>query len=122
MRFVGVGALNTACMYALFVALVALGVHRTVALAADYVGGVLLGYALQRRWTFADRDGAPGSGVRYLVVYVAIFAANALLLELFVRGFGLRPAVAQVPALVIAMAGSYVLQRSWVFRPARDGS
>lgn len=116
-RFVLVGGFNTACMYALFVALVALGVHHTLALTADYAGGLLLGYALNRGWTFADRDGVPGSRTRYFAVYLMIYGVNAGLLELGVRGFELAPAIAQLPALAIATGTSYVLQRMWVFRP-----
>jgi putative flippase GtrA len=92
-------------MYALFVALVALGVHHTLALTADYAGGLLLGYALNRGWTFADRDGVPGSRTRYFAVYLMIY------------GVELAPAIAQLPALAIATGTSYVLQRMWVFRP-----
>lgn len=116
-RFVLVGGFNTACMYALFVGLVALGMHHTLALTADYAGGLLLGYALNRGWTFADRDGVPGSRTRYFAVYLAIYAVNAGLLELGVTGLELVPAVAQLPALAIATALSYILQRTWVFRP-----
>ncbi|MCA8980306.1 MAG: GtrA family protein [Planctomycetes bacterium] len=116
-RFVLVGGFNTACMYALFVLLVALGVHHALALVADYAGGLLLGYALNRGWTFADRDGVPGSRARYFAVYLLIYGVNAGLLEVGVRGLHLAPALAQLPALAIATGTSYLLQRVWVFRP-----
>jgi putative flippase GtrA len=112
-----VGTLNTAACYALFAALVHWGGwHYHWALAADYAFGILLGYALHRTSTFADRMHVERAFGKYAIAVVATFAANFILLDAIVRAQWLAPLAAQALAMGTVTLGSYWAQKQWVFR------
>ncbi len=112
-----VGTLNTAICYALFAALVQLCAwHYQLALAADYAFGILLGYALHRVSTFADRNQLRQAFGKYVVTLAATFLANFLLLDLIVRSRLLEPIAAQGVAMIAVTLASYLPQKHWVFR------
>ncbi len=118
-RFVmygAVGAVNTAICYLFFVGLVHwCRWHHHPALAADYVFGVGLGYALHRRSTFADRRHLRNALSKYTITLVLTFVANFLLLDALVRGAFLEPLAAQAVAMTVATLVSYSVQSRWVF-------
>lgn len=115
--FGAVGTLNTIVCYALFVALVhGIGLHYDLALAADYGFGILVGYALHRFSTFADRTHVRRAFGKYTVTLVATFAANLVLLDAIVRNRWLDPLAAQAVAMITVTLASYGAQKHWVFR------
>lgn len=119
LKFVVSGGAKTVAMYGLYWLLVEIGLHYQIALIADYVGGVLLGYVLQRFWTFRSH-GRPSRGFeKYLLVNVLIYVSNSILLGLGVEVLRLDEQLAQIPALALVTVASYLLQRFWVFRPRR---
>jgi putative flippase GtrA len=116
--FLVAGALNTLICYALFTALVH-GAHwrYDLALAADYGLGVVLGYALQRCTTFADRTPTARTAPKYVAAYAVTFAVNLVVLHALVQWSRLDPLVAQAASLFVVTVASYTLQKRWVFSP-----
>jgi putative flippase GtrA len=119
-RFVvygAVGALNTAICYLLFAALVDwCGWHHHLALAADYAFGIVLGYALHRTATFADRLRLKHAFQKYAITLALTFVANFALLDAIVRAQLLGTLAGQAVAMTIATLVSYGVQQRWVFR------
>lgn len=128
-RFLITGGSNTAITFALYALMVSRGVDYNLALAIVYVVGITLGFLANRLWTFAiDTNTSAGSAqesttksastqfAKYLLVYVLIFIANLLALNLLVQGFKLNPILSQVFALGFSTVCSYFLQKSWVFK------
>lgn len=119
-RFVvygAVGALNTAVCYLLFAALVDwCGWHHHLALAADYAFGIVLGYALHRASTFADRRRLRRAFEKYAITLVLTFAGNFALLDAIIRAELLGILAGQAVAMTVATLVSYGVQRQWVFR------
>ena len=105
-RFLGAGVVNTAFGYALYAALVALGAHPQVALAMQFLIGVIWNYSIHARYVF----GISGYGrlPLYFMAYVAVYAFNALLLQ-SLTGIGLDPYTAQFIALIPTVILSFVL-------------
>ena len=81
-----VGTANTLVCYALYVALLKL-LHwnYNLALVADYGFGIVLGYALHRFSTFADRTHIRGAFGNYTVTLISCFFVNLVLLDAMVR-------------------------------------
>ena len=81
-----VGTANTLVCYALYVALLKL-LHwdYNLALVADYGFGIVLGYALHRFSTFADRTHIRGAFGKYTVTLISSFFVNLALLDAMVR-------------------------------------
>ena len=115
-KFLIVGVVNTALIYALYVALVYAGMHYNFALCLDYLGGILTGYLLNRRWTFRHHGRTCESFLKYCATYGVVFSLNMLLLNLLVRLGLLGPALGQLVALSVVTVISFLLQNFWVFR------
>lgn len=116
LRFLIVGSANTVATYALYVLLLNLGLHYRVAITLDYVVGILVGFALNRWWTFKNKAHPGKTLARYALCYVGVFIANFILLSGFVELAHMEEWLAQIPAIGIATILSYIGQRAWVFR------
>jgi len=116
-----VGALNTAVCYALYAALIqVLGWNHNLALVADYAFGAVLGFVAHRIATFSDRAHVKRAFSKYLTALMVLFALNLAVLDGIVESGLLEPMGAQLVAMLLVTAVSYVLQRQWVFRSHDD--
>jgi len=77
LRFGAVGLLNTALGYTVILAGLALGLGDIISNATGYAAGLVLGFFLNRQWTFISADGfRPGTALRYGIVFVAAYSVN----------------------------------------------
>ncbi|AGB48211.1 putative membrane protein [Mesorhizobium australicum WSM2073] len=77
LRFGAVGLLNTALGYCLILAGLKLGLGDIAANMTGYAGGLVLGFFLNRRWTFGRAGGfRSGTAVRYALAFVVAYTAN----------------------------------------------
>ncbi len=114
-RFGPVGGVNTVVTYGVYVWIILLGVHYNTALACEYVVGIVLGYLLNRIWTFSDRVHLEHPFKKYIATYAGVFLINLVFLNALVW-LSIHPLPAQVVALGLATLASYLLQRNWVFK------
>lgn len=87
--------------------------------AAIVAGGIglLVGFVLNRAWTFRSDDPAVlRQAVRYATVHVAAVGAGALVLVALVEGTKLDPVAGQALAIVLVAPSSFLVQRAWTFR------
>lgn len=116
-RFALVGALCFALTLATFSALRALGVHYIVAGPAGYAAGVILGFHLNRTWTFGAHHGsARRQAARFVVVSAMGVGLNAVLLHLFVEIAGLAELAAEVVTVACIAPVTFTVNRRWAFR------
>jgi putative flippase GtrA len=118
MRFGLVGASG----YVVNIAVYALCVHP---LAIDYRASATLAFLAavtnnfwwNRHWTFRARAGHAGfQAARFLVVSLAAFGLNLVLLQLLVVAAGLPKVPAQAIAVLLAMPANFLGNRLWTFR------
>ncbi|RWC32310.1 MAG: GtrA family protein [Mesorhizobium sp.] len=77
LRFGAVGLLNTALGYAVILTGLALGFGDIPANATGYAAGLVLGFFLNRQWTFTGADGfRPGTALRYGSVFLVSYGIN----------------------------------------------
>lgn len=131
MRFSAVGALNTAVAYLTFTALVLWGrLAPSAAHAIGWIVGFLNSYALNRRFTFADRSLlASRAFSRFLASNLLVLGASTACVATFASpaaalaqrlgstsdaGYAVLEAVVLVPALAL----NFLLADRWAFRPA----
>jgi putative flippase GtrA len=115
-RFLLVGGLNTLLMYLLYLGLIYIGFHYILALVAEYVCGIVLGFVMNRYWTFASHGRQENSFYRYALTYVGVFMGNLLLLALIVELGLLGPALGQLVAFGLVTVAAFLSQNYWVFR------
>jgi putative flippase GtrA len=117
-RFLLVGALNTAFGYALFAALVLFRLHYALAALVGQILGVLFNFGTTGSIVFGNRD--PRLLVRFVAVYAVHYAAGVALLRLGLAT-GVPVLVTSAATTLPLAAFSFALQRLWVFprhRPA----
>lgn len=106
MRFLMVGIANTGFGYAVYALAVLAGLPPQLALALQFVLGVLWNYRLHARLVFLVTGW--GRLPVYIGAYVLIWAVNALALRLLL-GQGLGPLVAQLAILPFVTVLSWLL-------------
>jgi putative flippase GtrA len=125
--FAVIGAVCTVAYVALFVLLRAVGsaqVANVVALLATAV----VNTAANRRLTFGvrDREGAARAQLQGLLVFALGLALTSGSLTLLHAATARPTRAVEVAVLVVASAAAtvlrFVLLRSWIFRPGRDGA
>jgi len=128
-KFLIAGGSNTAITFALYALLVIYGVNYNLSLTITYVLGIVLGFLINRMWTFASEGNRKGETTsqsnpkststqffQYLLVYGLIFIVNFLILNMLVQVFTLNPIVSQLIGVAASTVCSYFLQRAWVFK------
>lgn len=124
LKFLVAGGINTVVTYLIYVLLVRLGWHYTLALLTEYTIGIIAGYHMNRHWTFAGHGhGSPvRSALKYCVTYGIVFCLNLVLLGLIVELGVLGPIAGQIVVIGTITAISFLLQNFWVFRCAKENS
>jgi putative flippase GtrA len=114
-KFLITGFLNTGVTYLIYLALIARGLDFNLSLAIVYLIGILIGFYLNKFWTFAATSSH--SKFRWYIVLTAIaFIANLTLLNIFV-GLGLfNPKFGQLVSIGIITLLNYYAQKKWVFK------
>ncbi|MEO1109795.1 MAG: GtrA family protein [Pseudomonadota bacterium] len=106
LRFIGAGVINTLFGYAVFSILVWFGAHPQVALAVQFIVGVLWNFQVHGRFVFYVQG--YGRLPHYAVSYVIVYAFNAALLWALLQ-FGFDAYLAQAIALGPTVVLSYGL-------------
>lgn len=120
LRFLLVGAWNTAFGYLAFVGFVAatraLGVSYLYATLPAQIVAILNAYLCHRYITFPDGEGGLWAFLRFNAVYWVLFVVNVGLLAALVDGLGWLPEVAQALLTVLTVVVSYGAHRRFSFR------
>lgn len=112
LRFLAVGALNTAFGYGCFTLLVLLGLHYSLALLLGTVLGVLFNFKTTGSLVFGSRDNR--LLFRFVGTYAIIYCCNLAAMAMLVRT-GLSPQLAGALLLLPMALLAFVLNRQLVF-------
>lgn len=119
LRFLAVGAFNTAFGFVLFALMLHLAgddVHYLIVLCAAMVIAVLVAFAAYRTFVFRVRGNVLRDLGRFSLVYVAALAANLVALPLLHEVAGLPILLAQAIVVVGTVVANFLLHRSFSFR------
>ena len=116
-RFAVVGVIATLTHTAVFtVAIEALRIEPVTATALAFCVAVLVGYALNRRWTFAAHGGQDARLWRYVVGALAGLAVNSAIMYAVVHVAKASPYLGLVLGIVTVPPLTFALNQLWVFR------
>jgi putative flippase GtrA len=119
LRFVLVGAFNTAFGFVLFALLLHLAgdrVHYLVVLFVATIGAVLVAFAGYRTFVFRVRGNVLKDLARFSLVYLLALAVNSVCLPLLVEVAGAPVLPAQAGFVVVTVVASFLAHRSFSFR------
>ncbi|WP_187369227.1 GtrA family protein [Baekduia soli] len=116
-RFTAVGASGYAVNLLTFTVCVhLLGVDYRLAAVAAFLVAVTNNFWWNRHWTFDAGEGHAGrQAVRFLIVSVAAFVVNLVLLEVLVSAAGLAEVPAQAIAVAAATPCNFIGNKLWTF-------
>jgi putative flippase GtrA len=112
-RYVLVGAVNTALSFGVYRGLLEIGTPYLVAAPVAFAVGSLNGYVFNRRWTFAASD-TGRSRVAYVIVQAAGAGTTSLLVYLFTAA-GTGHVWAYLAAIPPVTVGTFAANRWWTF-------
>lgn len=115
-RFLFVGALNTAIGYGIFAALILVGVTSTLALVAAYVAGTFINFFTTGLLVFSESR--LSSFLRFALAYVVIYFFNLSLFKAVAAVFP-NPLVTQALCLPVVVVFSFFLFKMFVFGKRR---
>ena len=115
-KFCVVGAVGYLINLAVYDALLHAGLHYLAAAACSFLVAVTSNYTWNRLWTFrAHRAGVATQGLRFLVVSVAVYLANLVVLGSLVW-LGADKLTAQAIAIVLVTPLNFIGNKLWSFR------
>ena len=113
----GLGFIVNLAVYALFVH--PLGVDYHAAAVAAWLVAVLNNFVLNRHWTFDARGGRTHhQAARFMIVSLAAFGINLVLLTVLVESAGLAKVPAQALAVAASMPFNFLGNKLWTFPKA----
>lgn len=116
-RYALIGILTNLFGYALYLLLTYLWDAPKLTMTLLYTVGTLIGFMLNRRFTFRH-DGHIGiAGIRYLLAQLAGYLLNLFMLVLFVDWLGFSHQIVQAIAIVVVAIFLFVMFRLFVFTP-----
>ena len=116
-RFAVVGVIATLTHTAVFtVAIEAIRIEPVTATTLAFCVAVLVGYALNRRWTFAAHGGRDARLWRYVVGALAGLAVNSAIMYAVVHVAKGSPYLGLVLGIVSVPPLTFALNQLWVFR------
>jgi len=113
-RFLIVGASNTAITLLAYAGAIHIGVRYLPAGAGAYALGVVNGFVLNRAWTFSHTGRIARSAVRYAAVTAIGVFLNLVLLRAAV-GLGVPRAAGELAAVAPVTLLTFALNRAWAF-------
>ena len=114
LRFLVVGAANTAITLLAYAGAIHVGVRYLPAGAGAYALGGLNGFVLNRSWTFSHHGRVAPAAARYSVVTAIGIAADLALLHTAIAA-GVPRAAGEVVAVAPVTLMTFALNRAWAF-------
>jgi len=117
-RFAVVGAIATATHVFVFTLAVEIGhIEAVTSNAMAFIVAVLVGYTLNRHWTFVAHEQSHARIWRYAVAALVVLALNSAIMFVAVHVARWSPYVGLVISILVAPPFSFALNQYWVFRP-----
>jgi len=113
-----IGVITNVLGYATYLTLTYLSGAPKLTMTALYLVGASIGFLANRRFTFRHDGGIGVTGVRYVLVQVAGYLLNLVLLLLFVDWFDFPHQIVQAIAIVVVAIFLFVVLRIFVFAPS----
>ena len=118
LRFLSVGVVNTLVgLTIIYLARFGLGASDVAANLLGYGVGLVISFALNRRWTFQHDGRVLPAKLRFLAAFAVAYGANLACVLALTRGLGVTSALAHPAGIPVYTVIFYFLSRYFVFRP-----
>jgi putative flippase GtrA len=121
MKFVITGILATILNYGVFYVLLQFfGVYYLISSSTGYISGVLLGFYINKKWTYESKTKAYKKEIaQYFVVYLISLLVGLGILKLEVSVLHIHPLIANVFMIGVTTIMNFLGTRYFVFRETK---
>lgn len=117
LKFASIGAVATACHYAVLIGAVELGLFGAVSASGlGALTGAVVSYVLNRRITFASAKAHRIAVPRFFLIAAVALAGNVLLMAWFVGLWGWPYLIAQAVTTGLLLILTFTANKYWTFR------
>lgn len=120
LRYLVVGLASNAASFMAYLALTNLGLVPKLAMTLLYIPAVAVSYFGNRRWTFAHRQDAGLTRLKFIACYGAGYGLNILWLEILVDRLGYPHQWVQLAAIPVVAISLFLAFRYLVFTSGPD--
>lgn len=113
-RFLVIGAVNTAFSYVIYALLVLIGLHYSLATLISTILGIIFNFFTTGRIVFRNMDNR--RIIRFILVYALTYLVNVLFLKWLVDGLSMDKLLAGALVTLPVALLSYYLNSIWTFR------
>ncbi|MDY3909031.1 MAG: GtrA family protein [Eubacterium sp.] len=101
--------------FAMYKVLMLAGVDRDIAKACSFVLGAVVGFVINKLWTFESSKFLRGEIIRYIILYLCTAAINAFINRCILATFGIE-IVAFLGATGVSTVLNFLGQKYFVFQ------
>lgn len=115
-KFLIVGVISTILNYLSFSILFKiLTINYLISSAIGYMSGLVLGYSLNKNWTFEYKNENMKTKLQYLIVYLTNLVISLLILKILETKFGINPMIGNVLVICYTTVANYIGIKIFVF-------
>jgi len=114
-RFLVVGVFNTVLNYTVFYLLFIVGVDYRISGVSGFLSGGVLGFFLNRRWTFGSSSRETSTVIKYVLVQAFSLLGHSVAQILVVEMFFVHELISQVIGIMVSMSINFTLLKLYVF-------
>ena len=116
-RFLVVGSISTVVNYSFFYFLFKfLFVNYLISSGAGYVLGLLVGFAINKQWTFEVKDESKNYLLGYLIIYTLSLIIGILFLKFLVEMLSFKAEMANIFVLILTTLTNFFGIKTLVFK------
>jgi putative flippase GtrA len=114
-RYGVVGVVSNVFTYIVYLLMTYLGVEPKIAMTFVFIVGASIGFAGNKKWTFAYQDNSSKTALRFLVAYGIAYILNLFCMWVAVDRMGIPHYLVQAVNIVVIAALLFIAQKYWIF-------
>jgi putative flippase GtrA len=118
-RYGLVGVVSNITIYVVYLLVTFLGVEPKTTMTLVYITGAIIGFAGNRKWTFAHRGNSTNAALRYVLAHLLGYLINLLILVTFVDRLGYAHQWVQAAAIIFVAGFLFIAFKYFVFREGK---
>jgi len=116
-KFVLVGSISTVINYGFFFLLYStLSLNYIIAAAIGYVIGLLVGFIINKSWTFQAQDKSRNFIFDYLIIYILSLLIGILFIRFLVEELKIMPEIANILVIGLITLTNFIGVKFFVFK------
>lgn len=114
-RYGLVGVVSNVSIYIVYLLMTYLGVEPKIAMTFVFIIGASIGFAGNKKWTFAYQDNSSKTALRFLVAYAIAYILNLFCMWVAVDRMGIPHYLVQAVNIVVIAVLLFIAQKYWIF-------